>query len=248
VRLKEKVAIITGSACGIGEAIAKSFAQEGAFLMINDLDKSILSLEKKLKSDQIRVISYIGDVSDYASVETMVNKTLDFYGKVDILINTVALPHRKNIMETSIAEFEKIINVNLKAAFFPAKAILPHMIKRRYGRIVNISSIAGRRGGGMLGKSTYAASKAGVIGLTKGIAREVAQYGITVNTIAPGLTDTPRNAATSPSKIKQCIKNIPLGRMGLPNDIAPAAVYLASDEASFVTGVVLEIDGGTTMY
>jgi 3-oxoacyl-[acyl-carrier protein] reductase len=215
--------------------------------LLNDIAEEIEEFKKELLLKGYDVISFKGDVTDYEQVHTMVKSALDYFGKIDILVNTVALPHRKTIMETSIEEFDRVINVNMKAVFYPCKVVLPHMIERRYGKIVNVASIAGIRGGGVLGKSTYAASKAGVIGLTKGIAREVASFGINVNAVAPGLTNTPRNVTEPPENIKRAITAIPMGRMAEPEDIAPTILYLASDDASFVTGTVSVVDGGFTM-
>jgi 3-oxoacyl-[acyl-carrier protein] reductase len=197
----------------IGKATARLFAVEGARLLLNDIAEEIEELKEELLLKGYDVISFKGDVTDYEQVHTMVKSALDYFGKIDILVNTVALPHRKTIMETSIEEFDRVINVNMKAVFYPCKVVLPHMIERRYGKIVNVASIAGIRGGGVLGKSTYAASKAGVIGLTKGIAREVASFGINVNAVAPGLTNTPRNVTEPPENIKRAITAIPMGRM-----------------------------------
>ncbi|MDF2523224.1 MAG: 3-oxoacyl-(acyl-carrier-protein) reductase [Clostridiales bacterium] len=247
MKLDGKVAIITGCARGIGKATAQLFIKEGARLLINDLSNDIEVLKDELIANGGEVICYTGDVSDFKQVEEMVQTALNHFGKIDILVNTVALPQRKGILDTSIEEFDRVINVNLKAAFYPCKAVLPHMVQRRYGKIVNVASIAGIRGGGILGKSTYAGSKAGVIGLTKGIAREVAEYGINVNVVAPGLTNTPRNNVETPENISRAVAAIPLKRMGEPEDMAPTILHLASDDTRFITGTVSVIDGGFTM-
>lgn len=247
MKLQGKVAIITGCARGIGQATARLFALEGARLLINDLTDEIEVLCKELKDEGYDVVSFQGNVADFESVQVMVKTAIDYFGKVDILVNTVALPHRKTIMETSIEEFDRVINTNMKVIFYPCKAVIPYMIERNYGRIVNISSVAGIRGGGLLGKSTYAGSKAGVTGLSKGIAREVAPYGITCNVVCPGFTKTPRNDMETEDNIKRILAMIPLGRGGEACEIAPTILHLASDDASFVTGTVSVVDGGTTM-
>lgn len=247
MKLEGKVAVITGCARGIGEATVRLFASEGAKLMINDISDEIANLSKELVNQGCDVRYSIGDVSDSDSVNKMVDETINCFGRIDILVNTVALPHRKDIMETSEEEFGHIINTNMKAVFLPCKIVIPHMISRNYGRIINLSSVAGIRGGGLLGKSTYAGSKAGVIGLSKGIAREVAKYGITCNVVCPGFTKTPRNNLETQENINRILAMTPLGRGGEAIDIAPTILHLASDDARFTTGTVSVIDGGITM-
>ena len=247
MKLLKKTAIITGCARGIGQATARLFCKEGASLVINDLTDEIFTLEKELLDAGCNVVAVKGSIADYETVEKIVNTALEKFGKIDILINTVALPHRKSIMETPIEEFDRIISTNTKAIYYPCKAVIPHMIERKYGRIVNISSVAGIRGGGLLGKSTYACSKGAVTSLTKGIAREVAQYGITCNVVCPGFVKTPRNDVETPEAVERVIKQIPLGRGGLAEDVAPTLLHLASDDAAFITGTVSVVDGGTTM-
>lgn len=245
---KGKVAIVTGCAQGIGKATAVMLAQGGASLMVNDLTPKIEELKNELLAIGCDCISYRCDISDYDEVGKLVQATLDHFGKIDILINTVALPHRKKIMDTPIEEFDWVINVNLKAIFCPCKLVIPHMMEQRYGRIVNISSVAGIRGGGFLGMSTYACSKGGVIALSKGIAREVADYGITCNIVCPGFTMTSRNEGESDENVQRVLKQIPLHRYAQPEDIAHTIVHLASDDANFITGATYIVDGGATMY
>lgn len=245
---KGKVAIVTGCAQGIGKATAVLLAKGGASLMINDLTPKIEEFREELLGMGCDVISYRCDISDYDEVGKLVEKTVEHFGKIDILINTVALPHRKKIMDTPKEEFDRVINVNLKAIFYPCKHVIPHMIEQRYGRIVNISSVAGIRGGGFLGMSTYACSKGGVISLTKGIAREVAEYGITCNVVCPGFTMTSRNENESPEAVQRVLNMIPLHKYAQPEEIAHTIVHLASDNASFITGATYIVDGGATMY
>lgn len=248
MRLSGKTAIVTGCANGMGRETAELFCREGAQVVLNDLSDQIFELEKSLNGKGYETAAVQGSVSDWDTVERMAAAAIKRFGKIDILINTVALSARKTIMDTPVEEFDRVINTNLKAVFYPCKAVLPHMIKRRYGRIVNFSSVAGLTGGGLLGKSTYACTKGGVIALTKGIALEVAQYGITCNVVCPGFVTTPRTAGISQEDYRRVVSQIPLGRSGKPSEISPTILLLASEDAGFTTGAVHVIDGGTARY
>ena len=247
MKLSDKVAVITGAASGIGRATAERFCREGAAVVLADLSEGVRPLAEELASGGGAAVGIQMNAAVMDDVERTVRAAMDRFGKIDILVNTVGLSARKSIMDTTLEEFDRVINTNLKAIFCPCKAGIPHMIERRYGRIVNISSVAGLRGGGLLGKSTYACSKGGVTALTKGIAREVAPYGITCNVICPGFTMTPRMRELPEEEYQKVLKQIPLGRGGTAVEIAATILLLASDEAGFTTGAVHVIDGGTSM-
>ncbi len=247
MKLSGKTAIITGCASGMGKATAQLFCSDGAQVVLNDLSDQVFTLERELQAQGYEVAAVQGSAADMDIAEKAAQTAVDRFGKIDILINTVGLSCRTAILDTSLEEFERVINTNLKAVFCPCKAVLPYMIERQYGRIVNISSVAGLRGGGLLGKSTYAASKGGVTALSKGIAREVAKYGITCNVICPGFTMTPRTKDLPEEEFQRVLSAIPLGRGGQVNEITPMILLLASDDAGFITGTIHVIDGGTSM-
>lgn len=247
MKLEGKTAILTGCASGIGKAAAELFCREGAQVVLNDISDRVFSLEKELLARGCDITAVQGSAVEMDVAEKLARMAADRYGKIDILVNTVGISHRKPIMDTTLEEFERVINVNLKAVFCPCKAALPYMIQRKYGRIVNIASVAGLRGGGLLGKSAYAASKGGVTSLSKAIAREVAQYGITCNAVCPGFILTPRTDGLSEEEYRRIMGQIPLGRGGTAEEVASAILLLASDDAGFTTGAVHVIDGGTSM-
>ena len=247
MKLCGKTAIITGCASGMGKATAELFCAEGAQVVLNDLSDRVFDLEKELREQGYEAVAVQGSAADMNAAEKVAQSAVDSFGKIDVLVNAVGLSCRTTIMETSSEEFDRVINTNLKAVFCPCKAVLPHMIERQHGHIVNISSVAGLRGGGLLGKSTYAASKGGVTALSKGIAREVAKYGITCNVVCPGFTMTPRTNDLLEEERRRVLNAIPLGRGGTVNEIAPTILLLSSDDAGFTTGAVYVIDGGTSM-
>ncbi|MDA3833028.1 MAG: 3-oxoacyl-ACP reductase FabG [Spirochaetales bacterium] len=248
MNLESKVAIITGAGRGIGRAITLELAKHGADCVIVDID---LENADKVVDEVINIgtkaISIRADVTNQKDVENVIEKSLSTYGKVDILINNAGISSPLSLLETSEDEWDRQINVNLKSIFFCCKAMFPEMMSQRSGKIINIASIAGKRGGGIMGKSAYAAAKGGVIAFTKAIAREGGEYGINVNAITPGLTSTDMTAHFDGEQRAAVIKNIPLGRIGCPEDIAKATVFLASDYADFITGEIMDVDGGFMM-
>ncbi len=246
MQLKEKVAIITGAAQGIGKEVAYTLAKEGANLGICDINKDVLDQTKKqLESTGIKVLSFIVDVTDALQVENMVNKVLDNLGKVDILVNNAGITRDSLIMRMKQADWDAVLAVNLKGAFNCIKAATRPMIKQRSGRIVNIASIIGIIGN--LGQANYAASKAGIIGLTKSVAKELASRGITANAIAPGFIKTAMTDKLNQEQKQRMLEAIPLGKFGELKDVANLVLFLVSEASSYITGEVIKVDGGMAM-
>jgi len=242
-----RVAIITGGSRGIGRAIAELFASRGADLVIADYQFDLAKKTASEISEQSgqKVIAVEVDVSNFEMAQEMAKKVVDEFGKIDILVNNAGITRDDLLMRMKESDWDDVININLKGAWNCSKAVLRPMMKKRYGRIVNISSVSGQAG--QAGQTNYSASKAGLIGLTKAMAREVASRGIAVNAVAPGFIPT---ALTNdlPNELKDYILGAtPMGRMGTPEEIAFAVAFLASDEASYITGQVLGIDGGMVM-
>ncbi|MBD8684759.1 SDR family NAD(P)-dependent oxidoreductase [Pseudomonas sp. CFBP 13719] len=240
-----QVAVVTGAARGIGLAIAQALGQCGARVAIADLDGAAArSAARQLGELGIDAIGVAVDVSDEAQVQAMVDSVEQALGGVDILVNNAGIVSTGPLLEVSAAEWNRVMAIDLTSVFFCAKAVLPGMMARRAGRIINIASVAGKRGGGLLGNSCYAAAKGGVIALTKGLAREAGPFNITANAITPALTDTDMTRALSPEARAKVLADMPLGRAGSPRDIAAAVCFLASGAASFVTGEIMDVDGG----
>jgi 3-oxoacyl-[acyl-carrier protein] reductase len=244
---ENKVAIITGGARGIGKAIAETLARRGCTIVVADLNLEMAEATAKeiAAATGQKTLAFQINVSDFASANAMVERTLAEFGKVDILVNNAGLTRDKLIMRMEEADWDIVIDVNLKGAFNCSKAVVRPMMKQRYGRIVNISSVSGQAG--QFGQANYSASKAGLIGLTKALARELASRQITVNAVAPGFVLTALTQDLSDDLKDAILKATPLGRMGKPEEIAYAVAFLASDEASYITGQVLAVDGGMVM-
>jgi len=242
-----RVAVVTGGARGIGRAICETLAMRGADIVIADLQADLAEqTAREIKSSSgRRTLALAVNVADLASVNAMVEKALAEFGHLDILVNNAGLTRDKLIIRMDEADWDLVIDVNLKGAFNCCKAIFRSMMKQRYGRIVNISSVSGQTG--QVGQVNYSASKAGLIGLTKALAREFASRNITVNAVAPGFIPTALTIDLAPEWKESIIKATPLGRMGTPQEIAYAVVFLASDEAAYITGQVLAVDGGMVM-
>jgi NAD(P)-dependent dehydrogenase (short-subunit alcohol dehydrogenase family) len=240
-----QVAVVTGAARGIGFAIAQALGQCGARVAIADLDAAAAdAAARQLCELGINAIGVAVDVADEAQVQAMVAAVEQALGGVDILVNNAGIVSTGPLLEVSAAEWNRVMAIDLTSVFFCAKAVLPGMMQRRAGRIINIASVAGKRGGGLLGNSCYAAAKGGVIALTKGLAREAGPFNITANAITPALTDTDMTRALSPEARARVLADMPLGRAGTPRDIAAAVCFLASGAASFVTGEIMDVDGG----
>jgi 3-oxoacyl-[acyl-carrier protein] reductase len=242
-----RVAVITGGARGIGRAIAETFAQRGAKVVIADLQYELAksSAEEIKETTGREALAVEVNVSDLSSAKEMIDSALTKFEHVDILINNAGITRDTLIMRMDEDDWNAVINVNLKGAFNCSKAVIRQMMKQRYGRIVNISSVSGQIG--QVGQTNYSASKAGIIGFTKALAREVASRKITVNAVAPGFIPTALTVDLPEDLKKTILDATPLGRMGKPEEIAYAVAFLASDEAAYITGQVLAVDGGMVM-
>jgi len=247
MNLVDKVAIVTGAGRGIGKAIAIALAREGANVIVNDVDiQTAEKVTKEINSMDLQALAIQVDVSDNKEVNRMVQLVLKKFKRVDILVNNAAIIRRGLIEDLKEEDWDKVIDVNLKGAFNCMKAVAGIMKKQRYGKIVNISSIAGKIGD-LASAPCYGASKAGMTCLAKSLARELAPYNINVNVVAPHAIETDMSKEWSEEKRKNIIAGIPLGRMGEPEDIAEAVVFLVSDKAKFITGEVLDVNGGCLM-
>lgn len=244
-RLEGKAAIITGAARGIGRGIAEAFAAEGADVALVTLSSPLDDVLEACRARGARAEGFTGDVADSSFASDVVAGAIEAFGKVDILVNNAGITRDTLLMRMSEEDFDEVIRVNLKGAFNMTKAVSQKMMKQRWGRIINISSVVGQTGNA--GQVNYASSKAGLIGMTKSAARELAARGITVNAVAPGFITTDMTDKL-PDKIKEkLIESIPLGRFGAVEDVAAGVVYLASEEAAYVTGHTLSINGGMAM-
>lgn len=244
MRSSGKVALVTGAAMGIGREIALSFAKEGATVILYGISEDVFRVAKEAESLGTRTLACRGDVGNRDEVEECVSKALQLFGKIDILVNNAGIYPTKPFVEMSEEEWDKVFRVNVKGVFYFTKAALPQMIRNRWGRVINIASIAGAVVG-FPGLTHYSATKAALVGFTRSLALEVAQFNITVNTIAPGPIETPGTMRGVPAEQLEVIKRlIPVGRMGKPQDIAGVILFLASEEASFITGQLIVADGG----
>jgi len=242
--LSNRVAIVTGSGRGIGRAIALKLAEVGATVVINDIGEaspleSVAAEITAMKRDSLAILA---DVSLSSDVARMAETTINTYGRIDILVNNAGITRDQLLLRMSDEDWDKVINVNLKSVFLCTRAVLRHMIKQRWGRIINITSIVGIVGNP--GQANYASAKAGIIGFTRTIAREVASRGITANAIAPGFIDTGMTQQLAEKQRQELIRRIPINSLGTPRDVAEAVAFLASEEARYITGQVLNVDGG----
>lgn len=249
MRMQDKVVLITGGAAGIGKATAARFIEEGARVVIGDIDQGAGETAAAELGPQVRF--YQVDVSDRVAVQAWVNSVLDSYGRIDVLINNAGVLRDNQLVKVKDgelvkqmpeADFDLVISVNLKGAFNCTQAVAPAMIRQGGGVILNATSIVGLDGN--FGQTNYVASKAGVAGMTKVWARELGRYQVRVNAVAPGFTLTEMVQQMPEKVLDGMVAHTPLGRMGQPRDIANAYLFLASDEASFITGIVLRVDGG----
>ena len=242
--LKNKIALITGAGRGIGRAIAIALAKEGAEVVINynGSEERAKQVKQTIEENGGKASIYKCNVSDFVACEAMIKDIVKEYGHLDILVNNAGITKDGLIMKMKEEDFDSVLNVNLKGTFNTIRHSARQMLKQRSGKIINISSVSGILGN--VGQANYAASKAGVIGLTKTMARELGSRGITVNAIAPGFVDTEMTEVLSEEIRENACKQIILGRFGKPEDIANTAVFLASDKADYITGQVISVDGG----
>lgn len=242
-----KTAIVTGGSRGIGKAICLELARQGANIILCYAGNEVKAAETVSACEEfgVKSISLHCDVSQSEQVKVMVDSALTAFGRVDILVNNAGITRDTLLMLMKEDDFDAVVDTNLKGAFLCLKAVTRTMMKQRYGRIINLSSVVGLRGNA--GQLNYAASKAGIIGLTKSAAKELAARGITVNAVAPGFIDTDMTAALPENVRASLLSSIPAGRLGAVEDVAKAVAFLAAEESSYITGQVLAVDGGMSM-
>ena len=241
--LEEKITIITGASKGIGEAIATCYAGAGAHVVcVSRTESALKTVQKKIKDNGGSASIYSCDVSQYNEVESLTKNTLEEFGRIDVIVNNAGITRDGLIMRMSDDDWDTVININLKGAFNGIKAVSRVMMKQRSGRIINISSLVGLKGNS--GQANYAASKSGIIGLTKSSSKELASRGITVNCIAPGYIATDMTDQLTDKVKEEIINRIPLGYIGNSNNIATTALFLASNEAEYITEQTISVDGG----
>ena len=246
MELKGKIALVTGAAQGIGRAIALLLAQKGADIVISDINlEKAEEMAKEIEALGRKAMAIKVDVANTNDVERMVEAILERFGQIDILVNNAGIARDKLILRMTEEDWDSVLNVNLKGTFNCTKAVIKHMSKQRKGKIVNIASVVGEMGN--VGQANYSASKAGVIGFTKTIAREFAQRGINVNAIAPGYIETPMTEALTEKVKEELRRMIPMERLGRPDDVAQAVLFLVSEASSYITGQVLNVNGGIYM-
>ena len=247
MHLDGKTALVTGASRGIGRAIAIRLASEGAAVAINYAGNAKAAEEVKsiIEAAGGKAMLVQADVSNAGSVDAMIKEVVEAFGGIDILVNNAGITRDGLLMRMKEEDWDAVINTNLKGVFYCTKAVSKLMMKKRAGRIVNMASVVGLTGNA--GQANYAAAKAGVIGFSKTMAKELASRGITVNMVAPGYIDTDMTAVLSESVRETMVSGIPLGRAGTPEDVANAVLFLVSDDASYITGQVINVDGGMVM-
>jgi 3-oxoacyl-[acyl-carrier protein] reductase len=245
MNLTNKIALVTGSARGIGREIALKLAEAGADLAVNDIPSAAAALEGvagEIKSHGRQALAVTADVSSAEDVTLMVEEVVKKFGKIDILVNNAGVTRDGLVMRMSDADWDTVLDIDLKSVFLCTRAALRPMLKQRWGRIVSIASIVGIHGNA--GQANYAAAKGGIIAFTRSVAKEVASRGITVNAIAPGYIDTKMTQDLDEKRSDELMKRVPMGYPGTPRDVAEAVAFLASEEARYITGQVLGVDGG----
>lgn len=242
-----KVALITGATRGIGKQIAITLAKEGYDIALNyrNENEELACAKKEIEANQVECLAVKGDVSHFEDCEELVKHVIEKFGKIDVLVNNAGITKDMLLMRMKKEDFEQVIDVNLIGTFNVTKNVISHMLKARSGRIINISSVVGVSGNA--GQTNYAASKAGIIGFTKSLAKEVASRGILVNAVAPGFIETSMTEVLKEDVKEEIAKNIPLKRMGSSQDVANGVKFLASNDSAYITGQVLHVDGGMLM-
>ena len=249
---RKKRAIVTGGSRGIGKAIAFKLAEQCSDILISDIAFSNDNLEefasdfqKEINNPDVKIYAFKADATSFTAAQATIDFAIEKLGGVEILINNAGITRDNLLLRMTEDDFDKVITVNLKSVFNYSKAVLKHMVSQRYGRIVNIASVVGVIGNA--GQSNYSASKAGVIGFTKSLAKEVASRNISVNAVAPGFIETDMTHKLNDAQKEALLKNVPMGRMGKPDDVANVVNFLCSADADYVTGQVINIDGGMVM-
>ncbi len=242
-----KVAFITGATRGIGKQIAITFAKEGYDIAINyrKENEELENAKREIEENNIKCLTVQGDVSNFEDCERCVNEIIEEYGKIDVLVNNAGITKDTLLMRMKKEDFESVIDINLVGTFNVTKNVISHMMKARSGRIINISSVVGVSGNA--GQTNYSASKAGIIGFTKSLAKEVGSRGILVNAVAPGFIETQMTDVLKDEIKEEIAKSIPVKRMGVAQDVANVVKFLASDDSSYITGQVINVDGGMLM-
>lgn len=253
MRFQDKVTIVTGGASGIGAATARGLSREGAKVVVADWNsENLQKMEAEMKEGDRPFLGLKIDVSLEKDVQELIRQTVSHFGGIDFLVNNAGISpkhkgRKKNLWEMSVEEWDRVMAVNIRGAFLCCRVAVPKMIERKGGAIVNVSSLAAKVGSAVTG-CHYVISKAGVVGLTKSLAREVAEYGIRVNAVAPGRIDTPMIWDVPPEVNEQYVKTIPLKKLGKAEDVADGILFLLSEAASYITGLVLDVNGGLGMY
>jgi len=246
MKLATRVALVTGASQGIGHACALALAREGASVVVAARNQAKLDeLVAEITSQGGKAAAFAMDVADEDQVKSAIKSAIAHFGKIDILVNNAGITRDQLVMRMKRADWDAVLATNLTSAYLCIQSVIPSMLKQRWGRIINITSVFGQMG--QAGQANYAASKAGLIGLTMAIAREVASRSITCNAVAPGFIETSMTAALSEEFKQTAVKQIPLGRVGKPEDVASAVCFLASEEASYITGHTLNVNGGMLM-
>lgn len=245
MRLKDKIAVITGAGAGIGRATALRFNEEGAKVVVVDVDEKAGKEVVNMIEEQKGVAIFLNvDVRNKAAIDNMIEEVIKKYNRIDILVNNVGRPKDALLVKMSEEDWDFAIELNLKSVFLCARKVAPIMIEQKYGKIVNIISMAYQ---GNVGQSNYAAAKSGIVGFTKSLAKELGRFNINVNVVSPGLIDTPLLRSFDKSVIERLLKDVPLRRVGEPLDVANAILFLSSDESKYITGQVFHVSGGLTV-
>ncbi len=242
MNLEGQTALITGAGRGIGKTIALKLAESGADIVLADMSPEVAEVRVEVESLGRKCLTFEADVTDLEAIETMVKKIIEELGSIHILINNAGITQDNLFMRMKPEQWSKVIDVNLNGVFNVTKAVIRSMVKQRTGKIINISSVVGFSGNP--GQVNYSSTKSALVGFTKSLAREVGARGVTVNAVAPGFIDTAMTQALNESQQEAILQQIPLGRMGDANDIANAVAFLASEEASYITGTILHVNGG----